>query len=75
MRFGCLTLAFVLLAGCSWLSDDKGLFVDRSDDYIDAREGPELLIPNDLGVRLDEQNPVDRLQLGIQRFRFCHVAA
>ncbi len=61
MRFGCLTLVFVLLTGCSWLSDDKGIFVDRSNDYIDAREGPELLIPNDLGGRLEDPFPIPQI--------------
>lgn len=38
----------VMLGGCGWLSDDRGLIVDRSDDYLDARERPALLVPEDL---------------------------
>ena len=45
----------VMLGGCGWLSDDRGLIVDRSDDYLDARERPALLIPEDLsGVAIRE---------------------
>jgi outer membrane protein assembly factor BamC len=40
--------ASVLLAGCSWLNDDEGVFVDTSNDYLDAQEGPGLAIPDDL---------------------------
>lgn len=46
-----LLILLVALAGssaCSWFSDDKGVFVDRSDDYIDAEENPPLIIPEDL---------------------------
>jgi len=34
-----------ILTGCSWLSDDKGFIVDRSNDYLKAKEGPPLIIP------------------------------
>jgi outer membrane protein assembly factor BamC len=45
----------MMLAGCGWLSDDRGLIVDRSDDYLDARERPALLVPEDLsGVAIRE---------------------
>jgi outer membrane protein assembly factor BamC len=30
------------------LSDDKGLIVDRSNDYLKAKEGPPLIIPPDM---------------------------
>ena len=49
MRIALILL--VALAGCSacsWFSDDKGVFVDRSDDYLDAEENPPLIIPEDL---------------------------
>lgn len=36
------------LAGCGWFADDEGFFVNRSDDYIEARQGPELIVPEDL---------------------------
>ncbi|MCZ6855820.1 MAG: outer membrane protein assembly factor BamC, partial [Gammaproteobacteria bacterium] len=41
-------LIWVLLSGCSWMSGDDGLFPDPSDDYLDARERPDLIIPEGL---------------------------
>lgn len=38
------------LAGCAWLSDDRGLIVDRSDDYLDAVSHEPLVVPPDLGL-------------------------
>ena len=46
MRWSWLLL--LALAGCSWMSDDKGIFVDRGDDYLDVKENPPLVIPEDL---------------------------
>jgi outer membrane protein assembly factor BamC len=43
-----LACTFVLSAGCSWFNDDEGVFVNKSDDYLDARERPGLVIPDDL---------------------------
>ncbi len=40
----------VTAAGCRWLNDDKGLFVNRSDDYVDAAQSPPLEIPEDLST-------------------------
>ncbi len=37
-----------VLAGCGWMSDDKGFFVDRTNDYLKATEGPPLVVPEDL---------------------------
>ena len=38
------------LSGCAWLSDDRGLIVDRSDDYLDAESHENLVVPSDLGL-------------------------
>jgi len=38
----------VLLGGCRYMNDDKGILVDRSDDYLDAQQAPPLQIPEDL---------------------------
>ena len=48
----------VALAGCGWFSDDKGFFVNRSDDYIDARLGRPLVVPEDLGNALEDPFPI-----------------
>ncbi len=41
-------VATLLLVGCGWMSDDKGFFVDRSNDYLKAKEKPPLKVPDDL---------------------------
>ena len=51
-------LAPLLLGGCGWFSDDKGFFVNRSDDYIDAEQRPALVVPEDLGVALEDPFPI-----------------
>lgn len=40
----------ISLSGCAWLSDDRGLIVDRSDDYLDAQSHDPLVVPSDLGL-------------------------
>jgi outer membrane protein assembly factor BamC len=47
LRLGML-VCMTLIAGCGWMSDDKGLFVDRSNDYLKASERPPLVVPDDL---------------------------
>ncbi|MEZ5596477.1 MAG: outer membrane protein assembly factor BamC [Pseudomonadales bacterium] len=44
-----VTLTMVAwLAGCSWLNDDEGVFVDRRDDYLTAAQKPPLVVPDGL---------------------------
>ncbi|MEM6708676.1 MAG: outer membrane protein assembly factor BamC [Pseudomonadota bacterium] len=43
-------LLVALIGGCGWLRDDKGVFVDRRDDYLNADENPDLVVPGDFGV-------------------------
>lgn len=47
LRLGTL-VGLVLFGGCGWMSDDRGIFVERRDDYLDAKEGPEVVLPEDL---------------------------
>ena len=52
-------LASLLTGGCSWLNDDEGWFVDRRDDYLDARQKPSLRVPGDLAVAdLEDPFPI-----------------
>ena len=44
----CMLVCASLIAGCGWMSDDKGFFVDRTNDYLKATERPPLIIPDDL---------------------------
>jgi outer membrane protein assembly factor BamC len=45
MRILLVLLLLSMLAGCAWLTDDKGYFRDRSDDYRKARVEPRLKVP------------------------------
>ena len=59
MAKAATVLSLLLLAsGCGWFSDDRGFFVNRSDDYIDAQEAPRLVIPEDLGETLEDPFPI-----------------
>lgn len=54
-----LYLVPMLLAGCSWFTDDKGLIVDRNKDYLKAQERTDLVIPEGLkGDRIQDPAPV-----------------
>ena len=58
MRFTPLVIA-VVVSGCAWLSDDEGIFVNTSDDYLDARQNPDLIIPEDLDqTRVQDPFPI-----------------
>jgi outer membrane protein assembly factor BamC len=48
MRILLALLLLSTLAGCTWLTGDKGYFRDRSDDYRKARVEPRLKVPADL---------------------------
>lgn len=53
---------FLLLAGCSWFNDDKGVFVDKSDDYIDTDENEPLDIPEGLDTaRVQDPYPIPEI--------------
>ena len=51
-----------LLVGCGWMSDDKGFFVDRSNDYLKAKEGPPLVVPKICRAR-DPEHDADSADL------------
>ena len=44
MGLSCLTL----LSSCRFMNDDKGIFVNRDDDYITMEERESLRVPRDL---------------------------
>ena len=51
-RWSCRALVawglLAALSGCRYLSDDKGLFVDPRDDYLEAEVGRPINVPPDL---------------------------
>ena len=58
-----IALLFTLqnLSGCRWMNDDKGIFVNRDDDYIDMEERAPLMVPNDLqSTKVADQFPIPR---------------
>lgn len=62
-RAGLAALLLVLggMHGCGWLNDDKGIFVNRDDDYIDVVERNPLIVPSDLqSTRVADPNPIPR---------------
>ncbi len=50
MRILLLLLFSLTLAGCTWLTGDKGYFRDTSGDYRNARVSPAIKVP----ARLDD---------------------
>lgn len=53
----CLSLCAVV--GCARFNDDEGIFVNKADDYLDARERAALLIPEDLNPeRVQDPFPI-----------------
>ncbi len=64
-RFALLSVAAALLVGslssCGWFNDDKGIFVNRDDDYIDMVEREALVVPTDLQTeRVADPYPIPR---------------
>jgi outer membrane protein assembly factor BamC len=57
-----LPLLMLFTAGCGWFSDDKGLFVDRTEDYLKASENQPLAIPQGLDTaRVQDPFPVPEI--------------
>ena len=47
----CGVMLCGVLSSCGWFNDDKGVFVNRNDDYLDSRLGKEIELPNDMQTR------------------------
>ena len=48
-RVAATTALICVLPGCAWLNDDSGFVRNTSDDYLEAREGGPLIVPEDMG--------------------------
>ena len=57
MRRLWLPLLLISVTGCGWYDDDKGIFVNREDDYIDTVERRPLIIPSDLAYGPSSPSP------------------
>jgi outer membrane protein assembly factor BamC len=49
-RAAVLAAVALALAGCRWMNDDKGMFVDRSTDYVKAQPAAPLEVPEGLSA-------------------------
>lgn len=57
-----LVALLALAGGCRWMSDDKGMFQDRSGDYIEVAENRPLVIPEGLDTaRVQDPFPIPRI--------------
>lgn len=59
MRITWLLSALVLalgLQGCGWMNDGEGLFINPKDDYLEAAQDAELILPRDL-AGLEDTDP------------------
>ena len=62
MLLAALAAGAVALPGCRYMGDDKGLFVDARDDYLDAKPSAPLVIPNDLlDTKIADSWPIPRI--------------
>ena len=43
-----ILLASLVVAGCGWLNNGEGLILDPSDDYLEAQQDSDLVVPEDL---------------------------
>ncbi|MDE0227192.1 MAG: outer membrane protein assembly factor BamC [Gammaproteobacteria bacterium] len=51
------------VTGCRWLSDEKGLVRNTSNDYIEAQETEPLIIPGDLSAaRIRDTWPIPAIE-------------
>jgi outer membrane protein assembly factor BamC len=58
-RAGLAIALLFVLGACGWLSDDKGIFVDKSDDYVTAHLDRPLVVPDDLDRKgLEDPFPI-----------------
>lgn len=46
-------LVLVGLTSCGWMNDGEGLIINPDDDYLDARQDSELVVPDDLTNLVD----------------------
>lgn len=57
-KLSVLTIVISTTSGCSWLWGEDGYFRNRSNDYLQARQAPMLVIPGNLK---SETRPFDPL--------------
>lgn len=61
LKFIACALLALSLVGCGWFNDDKGIFVNREDDYIEMSERDALVVPTDLQIdKVADPYPIPR---------------
>lgn len=61
MRWTVPLIVLLAVTGCRWMNDDKGIFVNRDDDYIDMVERSSLVVPSDLqSTKVADPYPIPR---------------
>jgi outer membrane protein assembly factor BamC len=56
------SLLLLGLSGCGFMNDDKGIFVNRDDDYLDLDERSSLVVPSDLqSAKVTDPYPIPRV--------------
>jgi outer membrane protein assembly factor BamC len=56
-----IVIVLTSLAGCRFMNDDKGFFVNREDDYLNMVERESLVVPNDLqSTKVADPYPIPR---------------
>ncbi len=74
-RLSVVIGAIFALSGCRYMDDDKGLFVDPRDDYLAARVGAPLVVPDDLiGVHIVDSWPIPKIDQRPATKLFPHSA-
>lgn len=62
------------LTGCHLLRDDKGLFVDSRDDYLEAKAGQPLVVPENMGARhIEDTWPIPEIAEQPAAKTFAHT--
>lgn len=52
-------LLLVVVAGCSWITGERGFIVDRRSEYLETVENPPLVIPGELvATRVQDTAPI-----------------
>ena len=59
-----LLASIVTVSGCSWLFGDEGYFPGQANDYLDAKESAEIVLPEGISAEnIRDEYPIPELTL------------
>ena len=59
-----LLASVVTISGCSWLFGDEGYFPGQANDYLDAKESTEIVLPEGISAEnIRDEYPIPELTL------------